>query len=103
MDKWDGLAQAAKVDGFSLHAGVAANEKQRDKLERLCRYVTRPPVSEKRLELTVYDQVRYCLKTAFPLARTRFYSCTPFYFAAFRQTSGEGFFCSVILQRWIFA
>jgi len=65
MDKWDGLAQAAKVDGFSLHAGVAANEKQRDKLERLCRYVTRPPVSEKRLELTVYDQVRYCLKTPY--------------------------------------
>ncbi len=52
MDEWDCLGQAAKVDGFSLHAGVAANEKQRDKLERLCRYVTRPPVSEKRLELT---------------------------------------------------
>lgn len=65
MDEWDCLGQAAKVGGFSLHAGVAVNEKQRDKLERLCRYVTRPPVSEKRQELTVLGQVRYCLKTPY--------------------------------------
>ncbi len=30
-----------KVSGFSLHAGVAAKAHQRDKLERLCRYVAR--------------------------------------------------------------
>ncbi len=46
MDEWDCLRYAAKVDGFSLHAGVAANEKQRDKLERLCRYITRPLVAD---------------------------------------------------------
>jgi hypothetical protein len=36
----------------SLHAGVAAEAWERSKLERLCRYITRPAVSEKRLSLT---------------------------------------------------
>lgn len=35
-----------KVAGFSLHAGVAAKADQRDKLERPCRYISRPAVSE---------------------------------------------------------
>jgi len=38
-----------KVAGFSLHAGVAARSDERKKLERLCRYISRPAVSEKRL------------------------------------------------------
>lgn len=50
----DGLG---KVTGFSLHAGVAATAHQRDELERLCRYIARPAVSEKRLSLTVHGQV----------------------------------------------
>jgi len=37
---------AGQAAGFSLHAGVAARANQRDKLERLCRYITRPAVSE---------------------------------------------------------
>ena len=41
-----------KVAGFSLHAGVAAKAHERSKLERLCRYISRPAVSEKRLSLT---------------------------------------------------
>jgi hypothetical protein len=51
--------------GFSLHAGVAATAQQRDKLERLCRYVTRPAISEKRLSLTNQGKVRYELKTPY--------------------------------------
>jgi hypothetical protein len=54
-----------KVSGFSLHAGVAAKAQQRDKLERLCRYITRPAVSEKRLSLTTQGKVRYELKTSY--------------------------------------
>ena len=50
---------------FSLHAGVAASAHQRDKLERLCRYITRPAVSEKRLSLTNQGQIRYELKTPY--------------------------------------
>jgi len=36
---------------------------QREKLERLCRYVSRPPVASERLALTASGQVRYTLKT----------------------------------------
>lgn len=60
-----GYGQAAKVAGFSLHAGVMAEGHQRDKLERLCRYVSRPAVSEKRLALTSNGHVRYELKTPY--------------------------------------
>ena len=48
------LGQAA---GFSLHAGVAVKSDQRSKLERLCRYIARPPVCERRLSLTPTGQV----------------------------------------------
>jgi len=51
------------VAGFSLHAGVAVKASQRDKLERLCRYICRPPVSEKRLFLTARGDIGYTLKT----------------------------------------
>jgi hypothetical protein len=47
-----------KVGGFSLHAGVATQADERNKLERLCRYVARPAVSTKRLSLTRNGQVR---------------------------------------------
>ncbi len=53
------------VAGFSLHAGVTAKAHERDKLERLCRYITRPAVSEKRLSLTAQGKVRYALKTPY--------------------------------------
>ena len=56
---------AGQAAGFSLHAGVAAAAQQRDKLERLCRYITRPAVSEKRLSLTNQGKVRYELKTPY--------------------------------------
>ena len=53
----------AGAGGFSLHAGVAAEAYQRDKLERLCRYITRPAVAEPRLSLTAGGRIRYSLKT----------------------------------------
>lgn len=54
-----------KMAGFSLHAGVAARANERKKLERLCRYISRPAVSEKRLSLTPNGNVRYQLKTPY--------------------------------------
>ncbi len=54
-----------KVAGFSLHAGVVARAHERKKLERLCRYISRPAVSEKRLSLTPNGNVRYQLKTPY--------------------------------------
>ncbi len=41
--------QVAKVAGFSPHAGVAAEAWERQKLERFCRYISKPAVAEKRL------------------------------------------------------
>ena len=42
---------------------MATRANERTKLERLCRYITRPAVSTKRLSLTRNGQVRYELKT----------------------------------------
>jgi hypothetical protein len=39
-------------DFVSLHASVAAREDQRQKLERLCRYISRPAIAEQRLART---------------------------------------------------
>jgi hypothetical protein len=58
-------AGVGKVAGFSLHAGVAARADQRQELERLCRYISRPAISEKRLSLTPNGNVRYQLKTPY--------------------------------------
>jgi hypothetical protein len=57
-----GVAQYA---GFSLHAGIGVEAEQREKLERLTRYVSRPPVAIEWLDLTAQGQVRYRLKTAY--------------------------------------
>jgi hypothetical protein len=57
-----GVAQCA---GFSLHAGIRVEADQRGRLERLARYVSRPPVAVERLALTVQGQVRYRLKSPY--------------------------------------
>ena len=51
--------------GFSLHAGVATKAHDREKLERICRYIARPAISEQRLSLTNHGMVRYQLKTPY--------------------------------------
>ena len=55
--------RVGNVAGFSLHAGVATQANDRAKLERLCRYITRPAISTKRLSMTRNGSVRYELKT----------------------------------------
>ena len=57
--------EVAESSGFSLHAGIAAKASQRDKIERLARYVSRPPVATDRLSLTQGGNVRYALKTPY--------------------------------------
>jgi len=52
----------ARLDGFDLHANTAVRAKNRARLERLCRYLLRPPVSESRLEVQG-DRVLLALKT----------------------------------------
>jgi hypothetical protein len=53
------------VAEFSLHAGMAARADERKKLERLCRYISRPAISEKRLSLTPNGNVCDQLKTPY--------------------------------------
>ena len=61
--------------GFSLHAGIGVEADQREKLERLARYVSRPPVAEERLSLTAQGQVRYRLKTPYRDGTTDIEQC----------------------------
>lgn len=61
----EGQSKVAKVSGFSLHAGVASKAHQRKKLERLCRYISRPAVSTQRLKVTPEGKIRYELKTPY--------------------------------------
>jgi Putative transposase len=56
-----GVAQYA---GFSLHAGMGVEAEQREKLERLARYVSRGGVGGA-LTLTPQGHVRYRLKTPY--------------------------------------
>lgn len=52
----------ADIDGFSLHAGVRVEGRDRARLEHLCRYAGRPAVAESRLSLLPDGRVAYSLK-----------------------------------------
>lgn len=59
------LERVAKTAGFSLHAGVSCEAHQREKRERLCRYIARPAVAIPRLSLSSQGKVVYTLKTPY--------------------------------------
>ncbi len=65
LDRHRSAGGAARAGGFSLHAGIDIAPNQRPKLERLCRYVSRPPVATERMSLTSSGHVRYQLKTPY--------------------------------------
>ncbi|MBX3464133.1 MAG: transposase [Planctomycetes bacterium] len=52
----------ADVDGFSLHAAVWVAARDRERLEKLCRYAGRPAIAESRLRLLPDGRVAYSLK-----------------------------------------
>ena len=60
-----GLERVAKANGFSLHAGVSCEGHQKEKRERLCRYISRPAVAVPRLSLSSTGKVVYTLKTPY--------------------------------------
>jgi hypothetical protein len=53
----------ADIDGFSLHAAVRVEAHERKRLEQLCRYITRPALSDERVQLNAAGQVELKLKT----------------------------------------
>ena len=65
LESLDNPNGAARAGGFSLHAGIDIAPNQRPRLERLCRYMSRPPVSVDRLALASSGHVRYQLKTPY--------------------------------------
>jgi len=67
----------ARTGGFSLHAGIAAKARQREKMERLCRYIARPAVVTERLSLTRQGDVRVALAAlAHPAVAAFVHPCT---------------------------
>jgi hypothetical protein len=67
MPREDRARQAlcAGIDGFSLHAAVRVEAHDRNRLEQLCRYITRPgsALSDERVQLNAAGQVELKLKT----------------------------------------
>jgi hypothetical protein len=53
----------ADIDGFSLHAAVRVEAHERKRLEQLCRYITRPALSDERVQISAAGQVELKLKT----------------------------------------
>ena len=62
----------AARDGFSQNAAVACEAHQRDKLERLCRYVSRGPIALERLSIDGDGLVVHELKHPFRDGTTHF-------------------------------
>jgi len=53
----------AHLDGFDLHAAVAIAATDRPGLERLARYLLRPPIAQERLEVLDDDRIRVQLRS----------------------------------------
>jgi hypothetical protein len=61
----------ADHQGFSLHAAVRCDADERQRLEQLCRYVTRPALANERVQIASAGQVVLKLKTAWRDGTTR--------------------------------
>ena len=56
--------RTARLEGFSLHADVAVPARRRDQLERLVRYLVRPPLAQERLTESTGGQLLYRFRRA---------------------------------------
>ena len=52
----------ADIDGFSLHAAVRCGAEDRQALEQLCRYITRPALANERVQTNAAGQLVLKLK-----------------------------------------
>src|SRR5207245_384671 len=59
LDPMPEKALCARAEGFSLHAGVRVAASDREGLERVCRYVLRPPFAEERIERLPDGRIAY--------------------------------------------
>ncbi len=51
-------------EGYSIHAGVTVKATEREKLEKVCRYLLRPPFAEGRLRVLADGRIEYGLRKA---------------------------------------
>ena len=65
LDEAPNIPMLARIAGFSLHAATVCEAWQRSRLERLCRYITRPPIATKRLSVDDRGRVVYRYKQPF--------------------------------------
>ena len=56
------LEPVAEIMGFNVHADVAVDGRDRERVERLCRYLGRPPIAQERLSLRADGRVQYVMK-----------------------------------------
>jgi len=56
--------RASVVMGFDIHAGAVIDGRDRPRVERLCRYLARPPIAQERLVEIASGKLRYELKKA---------------------------------------
>ena len=61
----------ADMQGFSLHAAVRCGAEDRQALEQLCRYITRPALSDERLQLMVMSPLEFMQRLAALVPRPR--------------------------------
>jgi hypothetical protein len=54
--------RCANVDGFSVHANVCVRANERKRLEKIARYVARPPLATERLEELPDGRIQYRLR-----------------------------------------
>jgi hypothetical protein len=54
--------RVAVVMGFDVHAGASIDGRDRPRVERLCRYLGRPPIAQDRLERLADGKVKYEMK-----------------------------------------
>ena len=62
----------AELDGFSLHCAVKIDAGRTSRLEHLCRYIARPPLSNERLSLSREGKVILELRVPFRDGTTHF-------------------------------
>jgi len=54
----------AVVGGINIHAAVAFDARDKSRMERMCRYLARPPIAQERLTLRDDGSVKYTMKKA---------------------------------------
>jgi hypothetical protein len=54
---------SAILGGFSLHATVCIEKENRDRLQKLCKYLLRPPIAEDRLKKLNNGEILFEMKT----------------------------------------